>query len=332
MDLMDFNKILKENTFDYPHFSSFREKYFPHIKIKKFKNLIGKRWVCSILNELRMKFRNQFRRNLCAQVFALHKSGLFMIERLQYYISKLYRSEWKANSNNDELFQYIQMKIYQDINKRIGKLKNNELIEVAQTLNNALSKLATLKLNITVNKEIINNFFQLFQHRETRKTENITKKNVFEGKLDYLNKSSIYCSDEIKALPDWNVIFDQNCYAFIPIYISFEECWVLDIINCKKKVIELFSTTSTINTNHKCLVQWRIEWMESFTSEDDWPFGETFFKDYEDNDDTYYNSRIHVMMFADFKSNHIPYLVEIDDIVNMRNRICFIIQNESLSY
>ena len=240
-------------------------------------------------------------------------------------MAKLYNlGKYSAQSTNPQLIELIQHKIREEIIKRVAKLANNDLIQVANTLNDALSDLKSLKPQSFVDSSVIGRFFELFTVRESKKINNINKKN--RG-IDH--KFSIYCNNEIKENYNWTELINTHLYIFVPIYVTFEACWILIIINCEKKLIELFSTATTISINHKCIVDWRNEWKAMITNEDGWPFGQTYNLPCKDDE---CNSGVHVMMFADFMSNRLPYLIVKDDSENMRNRICYMIMNGALKY
>ena len=68
----------------YSHFTEFWQTYFSHVKIREYKAVSGKCYMCSILSSLRKKFTDNALRADITELHALHRIT-YMSERRFYY-------------------------------------------------------------------------------------------------------------------------------------------------------------------------------------------------------------------------------------------------------
>lgn len=57
---------------------------FNHVKIRKSKRVSGKCWTCAYINEIRQKRKNHEVMEACKHLMIMHRSGMFMLERIEY--------------------------------------------------------------------------------------------------------------------------------------------------------------------------------------------------------------------------------------------------------
>jgi hypothetical protein len=57
---------------------------FPHCKIRRYKNVTGKCWTCYAINSRRAKAGSGHLGVAYKKLFAMHRGGLFMLERREY--------------------------------------------------------------------------------------------------------------------------------------------------------------------------------------------------------------------------------------------------------
>ena len=57
---------------------------YPHVTIRRYKQVTGKCWTCYVINSGRAKAGNGQLGVLYKKLFAMHRGGLFMLERREY--------------------------------------------------------------------------------------------------------------------------------------------------------------------------------------------------------------------------------------------------------